>query len=218
MFFKFKSVFTLVFLVSSFIIKSSFAQTADVTWLSAKLNTSLNEKWSMAFRPIQRTQLNKGKYLNTSIDVSVTRRLSKQWSAQLLVRQFLVPDAPPDRTFFWTNLIHTIKLNPIIFKNTLRHHWGLNVHQEEADFFRWIPQVAYQFSPQIKLFVQSDVFFQFNQMNGVRQVRYQAGIHSKVSKSISFNFQYWFQKSVKIEPVKKWNMYVFNFIYTISKS
>jgi len=214
---KCKSLLALVVVMNSFITKPINAQVTDVSWLSAKLNASLDENWSLAFRPIQRTQLNSVKYLNTSIDISVSRRLSKQWSVQLLVRQFLVPDAPPDRTLFWTNLIHTIKLKPVAFKNIFRHHWGLNVHQKEADFFRWIPQIAWQFSPRIKLFVQSDLFFRFNEINAVRQIRYQGGIHSKISKTIALNFQYWRQNTVKIEPARNFNMYVLNFVYSLKR-
>lgn len=217
MYFNCKSLFTLIFIISCFLSKPAKAQTVDVSWVSAKLNTKLHEKWSMAFQPIQRTQLNTGEYLNTSLDISASRKLTKQWTAQLLVRHFLVPNAPKDRTLFWTSLIHTIKLNPIIFKNIFRHHWGLNVHQQESDFFRWIPQIAYQFSPKVTLFVQSDVFFRLNTVNGIRQVRYQGGINSKISKKAALNFQYWRQNSVKTEPERNTNIYMFNFIYSIAR-
>jgi len=215
---KFHWILVIIFIGSLFFLHRVQAQTTDVSWVSAKLNAPLNQSWTLAFRPIQRTQLNTTDYLNTSIDVSATRKLTKQFSAQLLVRQFLVPGTPPDRTFFWTNLIHSLQLKPITIKNTIRHHWGLNIYQEEADFFRWIPQIAYQFNPQIKLFIQSDVFFQFNKINGVKRMRYQAGIHSKVSKTWAFNVQYWRQNSVKIEPSKNSNIYVLNLIYTIDKN
>lgn len=212
----FKQLKALLFfiVVASF---ASYSQVTDQSWLSAKLQVKLNENWQIALKPIQRTDLNKPSYTNTSIDASVTRKLNKQFSAQLLIRRFLIPGESLDRTFFWANVIHKIKFNEFSIKNTLRHHWGLDFLAPEADFIRWIPNFAWQFNESTSLFIQSDVFLRLNQFNKAQRIRYQGGINSKITKSLALSFQYWWQESVNVEPAKKTNIFSFSIVYNVVK-
>lgn len=211
----------LIMLVFLFICFKSNAQINENTWLNHFINLKKN-KWTLSLRVTERLDVDIKKieinrHINTFTDLALIKSLPKNFGIKLLTRRFFNPKPAKGVSFIWVDIIHKFNYKTITFKNLLRYHGALDLYDvQNADFIRYIPNIAYKYSKSSSIFIQSDVFFQLNGFNKPTRIRYQTGINHKLNKTSSISLQYWREPSLNISPKIISNIYVFTLAHNFS--
>lgn len=191
------------------------AQISENVWLNHVIAVNKN-KWTASLRLTERLdvdnkKVNTNRHINTFTDFAISRSLPKNFAAKLLTRRFFNPKPSKGVSFVWMDLSHKFSYKTITLKNLLRFHGALDLYDENnADFIRYIPNLAYKYSKSSSIFIQTDIFFRVNGFNRPERIRYQAGIKHQLNKTSSINVQYWREPSLNIQPKIITNIYVFS--------
>lgn len=98
-----------LFVGSLLFITIANAQTRDnITWSSITLQKQLNDRTGIAITPIARNNNHLSSYQNSSIDVSIKRKLTDNWSVKLISRTWFIPENT-DWQFIWFDVAYTTK-------------------------------------------------------------------------------------------------------------
>jgi len=162
------------------------SQTDNVLWSSIQLKKKLDAKWSLQIEPIIRFDQDFGGYQNSSLDISLRRRLNAAWHVQLLTRTWFVPGGP-DREFIWLDIAHKMELSslPIVISNRARYHGALNLGERlDIDFFRYLIGIAPSTDWKVKPTFAFEHWFKLEDaVQGIRN-RWIPGLRYQISKTI----------------------------------
>jgi len=213
----------LLVIVLCFLYTTNFAQTeiGENSWLNYIVTLKKN-KWAASFRVTERLNVDNKKvdinrHINSFTDVGISKSLPKNFKLKLLTRRFFNPKPVKDVSFIWVDLSHKFTYKTISLNNLLRHHWALNLYDiNQADFIRYIPNIAFQYSKNSAIFVQADLFYRLNGFNQPVRIRYEAGIKHKLNKALSITVKYWREPSFNISPKTITNVYFFALAHNIN--
>ncbi len=209
-----KSIVSLFILI--FLFQYSQAQTDDnVLWAGLQWKGILDDKTSIAVKPILRLDENFGGYQNSSIDLSIKRSFGKGFYGQFLSRTWFMPDRS-DRQFLWFDIGYGRPIGSMKINTAIRMHYAIDIKDiRDGDFIRWKTTF---FTPEIKnlrAFGGVEPWFGFNNANEFQRIRYEAGLIYKLPKSFFVSAALWREVSINIDPGFKFNLWLVTFGYTM---
>lgn len=188
-------------------------------WISVKLRAKFNDKTHFDFKPTIRYQEGEV-YQNSSLDLSLTRKLKKGWSVAFLARTWYQPNGDY-RQFFWPIALHAKALEKVKFNQRFMFHYAVDIaDRTDDDFLRWQSQIAPKVSWRIKPFIGIEPFFRLNGNNRVERIRYQIGATTGIDQNTSLTTIFWRQESFYRTPRRINNMFVIALnhnIFTVSE-
>lgn len=191
-------------------------QTRDnVLWASFKVQKKLDQKTSMALAPIVRLNDDLTDYQNFSIDLSIKRKIAKEWSLQLLERTWFIPDAKI-RQFIWFDVIYSKKLKNFNISSSARLHYALDLYgNTDGDFIRWKTTLKLLTLGKIQPFIAIEPWYGFNGANEIQRIRYEPGLTYKINDRFVLLAMYRREASINIEPENNLNMLVVTLSYLL---
>ena len=135
-----------------------------------------------------------------SVDLSVRRKIFKNWSLQLLTRTWFIPN-DQNRQFLWLDVIFDKKFENIQISSNVRYHLVVDINDRpDGDFIRWKTAVTLLSLGKIKPLIAIEPWWQLDCINGFRRIRYEPGIRYDAGKSFSFT-------AVSVgKPPSTWNL------------
>jgi len=179
------------------------------------LRYQITEKTRFDFKPIIRFNEDISNYQNSSIDISIHHKLDKGWSIQFLSRTWFIADTTNSQ-FLWWDIAHQIKTKSVSITNRVRMHLSLNLNNvNPADFLRFQTTLAPNVKWKIKPFINFEPWWQLDNENAFRRIRYEPGLRYSFGDHVSLTTVYRRQDSIGIEPPNKQNHYVLTLLYKI---
>ena len=205
-----------IFLLFLIPVTFLYGQTKDnVLWASFKVQKKLDQKTSLALAPILRLNDDLSNYQNFSIDLSIKRKIAKEWSLQLLGRTWFIPDAKI-RQFLWLDVIFSKRLKNFNIASNVRLHYALDLFgNKDSDFIRWKTTLKLLTLGKIQPFISIEPWFQLNGQNSFRQIRYEPGLSYKINDKFGLLAMYRRQATIDIEPEINFNMIVVTLSYML---
>lgn len=187
------------------------------SWTSARLIYKAGDKITLKARPIVRHNQDLSNYDNTSIDLSVSYKIDKNWSVQLLDRHWFIPDGP-DRQFYFIDVNHKANLSEkFTLSNTLRYHLAVNWNRLDPNFIRYQPILSYKPGGKFIPFVGYTAFYRIEDFQGFVGARLKAGCKYAASSKIGLQLTYWNQDEYNKEfPINKAHVILFNLNYNLN--
>lgn len=188
----------------------------NILWASIKLNKKINATTSWSLAPITRYVQDISNYANTSVDVSLRRKLNDSFYGQVLSRTWFIPNGT-NRQFIWLDVNHTTSIHRIKLSNNIRFHYAIDIEdRNDPDYIRWkatasIPGIG-RFEPSFAI----EPWLRLNGFSAFQRIRYEPGLSVSLHKSIKFSFVFRREKSINIIPQKIFNMYVTTISYTLT--
>jgi len=199
-------------------VSNALGQDPDnIAWSSLSFTKALDEKNSVAFKPIIRHNENITQYQNFSLDASYKRVLGKGWHAQFITRYWFIPDNT-DRYFIWFDVGYGKKINNSKLGSHVRFHNAIDIKDRiDADFLRWktkwtLPPMG-KFTLEISLepWYRLDAKKQLNVSNGWVRMRYEPGVNYKINDH--WTFQAVYRRENNKGDAREFNAGVFNLGY-----
>lgn len=175
-------------------------------WISVKLRTQFDKKTIFDFKPTIRYQEGQA-YQNSSLDLSLIRKLDKGWSVAITARTWYLPNGD-FRQFFWPIALHAMQIGNFKINQRFMLHYAVDVaDQTDDDFLRWQPKFAPNVNWKIKPWIGIEPFFRLNGKNRVERIRYQVGMNVSIDAKTSLSCAYWRQESFYRTPRRINNMF-----------
>jgi len=191
---------TTLFLILFFsIFHNGYAQDDNILWASARLQHSIDDQWSAAFRPIVRYVDNISDYNDFSTDLSVRYTIDQHWSVQFLDRHWFVQDAT-DRHFLWLDLLRKDQLSTKwSLSNQFRLHYAIDIRDRvDPDLIRWDALVKYKIN-RVTPFVGYEIFYRIDDPS-LNRVRWQLGVSYPLAPQLKMINTLWFEDFSKDAP------------------
>lgn len=191
------------------------------SWNTPGLAYHLNDKWAIAFKPII---IRNGDFFmehdRVFADFTIKYKLDKNWSFQLLERTVIIPDAT-EQIWFFIDAAYKVSSENLPFSvgNRLRMHYGTEFTDYEsiADFIRYQLAIHYPLKKGFTPIFTFEPFWQFNQLNELKRIRYEGGFSWKFAKNFKFGVLYRYEEFYNLEPDRGVNTLVSSLIYTIPR-
>ena len=107
----------------------------------------------------------------------------------------------PNRVFWWFDIAHSYKASPkLSISNRVRWHIAMDWLTEDPNFLRYLPVMRYQLTDRLSLALGYEIWFQLDDVNDWRRMRPQIGARYKINERLDFDFLYWYERSIGIEP------------------
>lgn len=194
------------------------AQTDDnIAWLNSSIKIPLSEKSSFSFKPIFRYEDDFSSFQNSSIDYSLSRKLTKGFSISLIGRTwFLPPPGERIRQFIWTDINHNYKRGNGSLLNKVRWHNALDVNDiADADFIRYLIKYSYAIAPKVKINIGAEPWLRLNDINQLQRARYHGGISYALSSNLSLGLNYWREDNWNgLAGDRNFNVFLPGLVYT----
>lgn len=191
------------------------AQAEDRLWSSLRLRKQINPKTRIDLRPIVRLDQDISSYRNSSIDISLQRKLKNGMFVQFLSRTFIVPDAP-NVQFLWADFGYVFKNSQIQFANRVRMHYALDLAgTQQRDFIRYLSTLTPVVPWKVKPIVGIEPWFQLDGINKITRIRYQVGLLLPKLGQHNLSAWYWRQDSANEEPGASQNLWVVTLTYNL---
>ena len=193
-----KYLFVCVSLLASSIM---YGQTDIVSWSSIRLQTKTVNGYRIALAPIVRHSNDLSSYANSSLDVIIRKSFGQGFSAQFLYRHWWMKDSP-NRVFWWFDFGHGFRISDKWrASNRVRWHIAKDyLVDEDPNFIRYLPQARYQLSKKLGFDIGFELWLQLDGVADFRRIRPQAGFTWKINNRMSFSSQYWYEKSIVLDP------------------
>lgn len=187
----------------------SQAQTDDnIIWAIFKMTKSLSDKTSIAVTPIVRINEDVSNYQNTSLDLSIRRKLGKSWHVQLLERTWFIPDQKI-RQFLWVDVGWSKSFAKTKLASHVRLHHAMDINdRNDPDFIRWLTKFSF---PRIGAFTPTfaiEPWLRLNNFNEIQRMRYEPGVTIKLADRLDGTAVWRRELSVNLEPSVKVNQFV----------
>lgn len=190
------------------------AQNEWANWSSVQFNYVANDKLTFKFRPITRVKENFGSYNNSSLDASLSYKLGKQWTANILHRHFFIPDKL-DVEFLFFDIKHSSKLgNKFAISNLLRYHLNFNWTDNRIDFLRYMTNLKLQTNTKTTPFGAIELWLRTNDPINISGARYMLGAIHKLKPNLALNLHYRRQSGYSDFPIFSEHVIVINLIFT----
>jgi len=187
----------------------------NIIWATLKVQKQLNPKTSVAFTPIFRFNEDISNYQNMSIDLSVKRKVAKDWSVQFLARTWFVPE-DQDRQFLWLDIIYGKKFKNLQVGSNVRYHFAFDIKdRQDGDFIRWKTTLTLLSLGKFKPLIAIEPWWRLEGFNDFQRIRYEPGIRYDASKSLSFAAVFRREASLNLDPEVAVNMYVLTAAYKL---
>jgi len=202
------------FIVLIFIFKISdiSAQDDNILWASARIQTSFDENWSGAFRPIVRYDQDISNYTDFSTDFSLKYKMDDRWAVQFLDRHWFVQDAT-DRHFLWVEVQRADKWSDRWSTSShLRLHYAMDIRDRvDPDFIRWDTKIKYSFK-KVTPFIGQETFYRIDEL-GLNRIRWQLGVSYPITSDIKMINTFWLEDFSNDSP----DFFIWGFIlqYTL---
>lgn len=184
------------------------------SWNTVQVKKMITDKWHLRAKPILRTFDNFSKYSDTSIDVAIGYKFSKNFSFEVMQRRFFLKDQG-DREFFFLDSKFSHALGEKFqLKNTIRIHIATDLNRRDPDFIRWLPTLHYPLGNKQKVFAGFDFFFRVTDEQQLAGNRWMLGYDRKLGSGYGLNIQYWYQNGYSDLPIATSHLIV----WTLSKT
>lgn len=181
-------IFLTVLILSFVYIGSDLAaqEGADNTlWASLRLRIKPDDKTTVDIRPISRFHDNYSDYRNSSIDYSVTRKVSSVVTLGLLGRTWFLQDGS-NRQFVWPFVVVGTKAGKFSLNTRFMKHWAIDVKGvPDRDFFRVKPFINYPLADNMTATAAIEPWYQFDDENRFVRMRYEFGLSYGITEHIS---------------------------------
>ena len=164
--------------------------TDNIMWSSMQITKTLDEKNSIAFKPIMRHHQDISEYQNLSLDASYRRQLGKGWHAQFITRYWFIPDNT-NRYFMWYDVGYGKKIKKSKLSSHVRFHNAIDIKDRvDPDFFRWKTKWTFPAMGKFTLEMAIEPWYRVDAINEFVRMRYEPGINYKISDSWIFQAVY----------------------------
>lgn len=205
--------YTLILIITfAFTSLSLQGQESDnITWSSLSFTKTLDEKNSIAFKPIIRHNQNVTKYQNFSLDASYRRKFGKGWHAQFITRYWFIPDNT-DRYFLWYDVGYGTKIKKSKLSTHVRFHNAIDIKDRiDPDFFRWKTKWTFPSVGKFTFEMSLEPWYRLDAVNEWVRMRYEPGINYKINDN--WTFQAVYRREVNKGDALEFNAGVFNLGY-----
>ena len=179
----------LIFLFLALLTIRGEAQRDLISWSAFKIETSIDDRTKLAFKPILRHNNDLSSYQNTSIEFIVNRKLGEKWFAQYLFRHWIWPDEPRVN-FHWFDAGYNTSLGSSLKSSTaIRFHISTTSNRQSADFIRIREKISFA-KGKIKPNIQLEAWWRFDKESEFSLIRLEPGFSWSISPDVSFTFNY----------------------------
>lgn len=192
------------------------AQLTDrVMWNTLKFTKSIDSKTSFAVTPILRLNNEISEYQNTSLDLSIRRKVGKGWHIQLLTRKWWIPNAP-DRQFLWLDVGYTKNYEKTKLASHVRYHYAIDLNgRPDNDFIRWKTKFTFPAIGKLKPHFAIEPWLRMNGFGNLQRMRYEPGLSYKTSDRTDLTLVYRFERSTNLDPGFRIDMVVLELQYKL---
>lgn len=172
------------------------AQSEVSTWSSIKLSGKIGSKTTYGLRPIVRHKNSYSDYSNTSMDLSIKRKLGNGFSFFFLERYSWLKDGV-NRNLMLMDIRHSLYLfKGVKLSNTIRWHLAHDVEIEDPNFLCYLGTIKFFSENKISSFIGIQYFYRLDGVNEISRTRYRMGINYKLNSKWKINVQLWNTKRV----------------------
>jgi hypothetical protein len=188
----------------------------NILWASVKFNKKINSITSWSLAPITRYDQNVSNYANTSVDVSLRRKMNDSFYAQLLSRTWFIPNGA-NRQFMWLDVNHTTSIHGIKLSNNIRYHYAIDIEdRNDPDYIRWKVTASIPGIGRIEPSFSIEPWWRMNGFTEIQRIRFEPGVSIDFLENMKFIFVFRREKSINIKPQKIFNMYVTTISYSLT--
>jgi len=162
----------------------------NILWSSIQLTKTIDDKNSVAFKPIIRHNEDISNYQNFSIDASYRRKLGKGWHAQFITRYWFIPENT-DRYFMWYDIGYGKKINNSKLSSHIRYHNAIDIKDNvDPDFFRWKTKWTFPAMGKFTFEMSLEPWYRVDTVNDFVRMRYEPGVNYKINDNWVFQVVY----------------------------
>ncbi len=174
---------------------------------------SIDEHYSIALKPIVRHKNDISDYNNSSIDLSLRRKIGKGWHLQGLTRYWFIPDNT-DRFFLWFDIGYSKPVGKSKLSTALRYHHAFDIKDRiDPDFVRLNTTWSFPSMGKITPIFSIEPFLRVDTLGKVTRMRYEPGIKWKITDKVVFTGKYRIEKNTN--PSRNLNVAVVNLGITL---